>query len=93
MSGTPGVVRTLSSCSISPAHISLCVVAFVIAWGSMAANSARLVGLLTLNWKLKSYGVKRWESYAVWVGIVVALGIIGHEDAAIHESNDFFLQD
>ncbi|KAL6299676.1 hypothetical protein BKA93DRAFT_575374 [Sparassis latifolia] len=48
---------------------------FVIAWGSMASQTARLVGLLMLGLELKRLRIKPWEVYALWIGLVVALGI------------------
>jgi len=50
--------------------------AFVIAWGSMAAQSARIAGLLMLSWKLSRLGAKRWEIYIFWAGLLSVLGLV-----------------
>lgn len=50
-------------------------VAFVVAWGDMAAQSARLVGLLVLSFELKQLGIKRWEIIVFWAWLGVAIGM------------------
>lgn len=48
--------------------------AFVVAWGSIASQLARIVGLIILFLELRRLGIQRWESvgFALWaiVGIV-----------------------
>jgi len=54
--------------------------AFVVAWGGMAAQSARLVGLLILSFELRQLGIGRWESIVFWfwlcIGIGTAIGFV-----------------
>ncbi|KZT05504.1 uncharacterized protein LAESUDRAFT_760062 [Laetiporus sulphureus 93-53] len=57
-------------------HSGAIACTFVIAWGSMASHSIRIAGLLMLSWQLKRFGVKRWESYAFWLGLFAALGLV-----------------
>jgi hypothetical protein len=48
--------------------------AFVVAWGGMAAQSARLVGLLILSFELRQLGIGRWESIVFWIWLGVGIG-------------------
>lgn len=48
--------------------------AFVVAWGGMSAQSARLVGLLILLVHLKRLGITRWERISFTIWLVVGLG-------------------
>lgn len=48
--------------------------AFVVAWGSMAAESARIFGLLMLSWRLRRLGIRFVESCVFWVGLLAVLG-------------------
>lgn len=47
--------------------------AFVIAWGGMAAQSARLVGLLILSFELRQLGIGRWEEIVFWIWLGIGL--------------------
>jgi len=47
--------------------------AFLVAWGGMAAQSARLLGLLKLSLDLRRLGVPRWETFLYWVCLVGAV--------------------
>ncbi|TFY60354.1 hypothetical protein EVJ58_g5211 [Rhodofomes roseus] len=48
----------------------------VIAWSSMASQSVRIVGLLMLTWRLRHFGMKRLETYALWFGLLTVLGLV-----------------
>ncbi|KAH9938153.1 uncharacterized protein B0H18DRAFT_5181 [Fomitopsis serialis] len=48
----------------------------VVAWSSMASQSVRIVGLLMLTWRLRRFGMKRLETYALWFGLLVVLGLV-----------------
>lgn len=50
--------------------------AFVVAWGSMAAESARIFGLLMLSWRLRRLGIRFVESCVFWVGLLAVLGLV-----------------
>ncbi|KAF8529211.1 hypothetical protein BU17DRAFT_80400 [Hysterangium stoloniferum] len=50
--------------------------AFLVAWSGMAGQSAKLLGLLKLSLDLKKMGVKRWETYAFWAWLAMALIIM-----------------
>lgn len=65
------MVRTLSISDIPPHKLDI---AFLVAWGGMAAQAARLLGLLKLSLDLKKMGVRRWESLVFWALLTVALG-------------------
>lgn len=56
--------------------------AFVIAWGGMAAQSARLVGMLILSFELRQLGISRRESiiFWIWLGIGIGMAINFHGD-------------
>lgn len=56
---------------VLPHHL---VLAFLVAWGGMAGQAARLLGLMKLSLDLKKMGVRRWETYAFWGWLVFALG-------------------
>ncbi|KZW04221.1 hypothetical protein EXIGLDRAFT_716216 [Exidia glandulosa HHB12029] len=40
--------------------------AFLVAWATMAAQAARITGLLKLSFDLVALGVKRWQLIAIW---------------------------
>jgi hypothetical protein len=42
----------------------------------MAAQSARLVGLLILSFELRQLGIGRWESIVFWIWLGVGIGTI-----------------
>jgi hypothetical protein len=48
--------------------------AFVVAWGGMAAQSARLVGLLILSFELQQLGIGRWERIVFWIWLAIGIG-------------------
>ena len=49
--------------------------AFVVAWGGMAAQSARLIGLLILSFELRQLGISRWENIVLGFKLeIVGLG-------------------
>jgi len=48
----------------------------VVAWSSMASQSVRIVGLLMLTWRLRRFGMQRLETYALWFGLLVVLGLV-----------------
>jgi hypothetical protein len=48
--------------------------AFVVAWGGMAAQSARLIGLLILTFELRQLGISRWENIVLRIWLGVGLG-------------------
>ncbi|KAH9951587.1 hypothetical protein B0H21DRAFT_716659 [Amylocystis lapponica] len=73
-------------------HVGNTGCTFVVAWGSMASQASRLVGLLMLSWKLRRYGVRRWETYALWTGLVVALALIFALNATSTGSTTVVLQ-
>ncbi|KAI0352961.1 hypothetical protein OH77DRAFT_1408107 [Trametes cingulata] len=50
--------------------------AFTVAWGSMAAQAARLIGLAILVLRLKQRGAKTVEFYALCTALVFALSFI-----------------
>jgi hypothetical protein len=52
-------------------HKRLLSEAFLVAWGGMAAQSARLIGLLILSFELRQLGIRRWENIVlrIWLGI------------------------
>ncbi|KZT20347.1 hypothetical protein NEOLEDRAFT_1151361, partial [Neolentinus lepideus HHB14362 ss-1] len=52
------------------------VCAFVIAWGDMAAHSARLIALFILRFELKSLGMKSLESILFLGWILVGIGLL-----------------
>jgi len=60
------IARFTSLLSFQPDGAAVC--AFVIAWGGMAAQTARLVGLVMLFSELRYLGINKWESIAfiVW---------------------------
>lgn len=41
----------------------------------MASQSVRIVGLLMLSWRLRHLGAKRLEIYALWLSLVIVLGM------------------
>ncbi|KIM90842.1 hypothetical protein PILCRDRAFT_150990 [Piloderma croceum F 1598] len=47
--------------------------AFVVAWGGMAAQSARLVGLLILSFELRKLGIGRWETTVFRIGLGIGI--------------------
>ncbi|KAF8517761.1 hypothetical protein JB92DRAFT_2904481 [Gautieria morchelliformis] len=50
--------------------------AFLVAWGGMAAQSARLLGLIKLNLDLRKLGVPRWETFVFWGWLFIALVVM-----------------
>ncbi|EMD40734.1 hypothetical protein CERSUDRAFT_111312 [Gelatoporia subvermispora B] len=48
---------------------------FVIAWGGMSSQLARLIGILLLNRKLHQIGGRIWEKYSVWAGMFAILAL------------------
>ncbi|KAF8579320.1 hypothetical protein K439DRAFT_1638070 [Ramaria rubella] len=50
--------------------------AFLVAWGGMAAQSGRILGLLKLSLDLRKLGVHRWESFLFWGWLVVAMVVM-----------------
>lgn len=68
----PVAVRLIHS--LHRAASNILHVAFLVAWGGIAAQSARLLGLLKLSLDLKRLGVSRWETLVFWGWLLVALG-------------------
>jgi len=60
------------------------LVAFVVAWGGLSAQSARLVGLIILILELKQFGIKRWETALFWVYLLVGIGVSPLQYSHIH---------
>lgn len=50
------------------------VAAFIVAWGGMSSQCARLVGIIILTLDLKRSHIRRSESWSLWAGVVIALG-------------------
>ena len=42
----------------------------------MAAQSARLVGLLILSFELRQLGISRWESIVFWIWLGIGMGTV-----------------
>ncbi|PCH41023.1 hypothetical protein WOLCODRAFT_162747 [Wolfiporia cocos MD-104 SS10] len=49
---------------------------FVIAWASMASHCARMSGLLMLSREMGRLGIRRWETYLIWAGLLSVLGLV-----------------
>lgn len=52
------------------------VCAFVVAWGGMSGQAARLVALLILGRELNRLNIPRWEILTFWTMLVGALGLV-----------------
>ena len=50
------------------------MIAFLVAWGTMAANTAPQIGLFILSLELRQLGVPSIESIAFWVIQVISIG-------------------
>ncbi|EJD53605.1 hypothetical protein AURDEDRAFT_110417 [Auricularia subglabra TFB-10046 SS5] len=46
---------------------------FLVAWGGMAAQSARIIGVLRLSFDLVALGIKRWRLITLWSWLCAAL--------------------
>lgn len=46
---------------------------FLVAWGGMAAQSTRIIGVLRLSFDLVALGVKRWRLITLWSWLCAAL--------------------
>jgi hypothetical protein len=57
-----------------PVHLSDIFSAFVVAWGGLASQLARLVGLLMLLLELRRLGISTLEWILCWVTLAVGLG-------------------
>ncbi|THG98088.1 hypothetical protein EW026_g4031 [Hermanssonia centrifuga] len=55
--------------------------AFVVAWGGMASQLARLLGLAIVILELKRLGLRHWEPWLLWGALFVALAFIFAENA------------
>ncbi|KAI0774270.1 hypothetical protein C8Q74DRAFT_1269223 [Fomes fomentarius] len=62
--------------------------AFTIAWGSMAAQSARLIGLLMLVLRLNHRGVSNVEFYCLCTALVVGLSFFLSATCFLHIDSD-----
>ncbi|KAJ3478515.1 hypothetical protein NLI96_g9705 [Meripilus lineatus] len=50
--------------------------AFIVAWGGMSSQCARLVGIIILTLDLKRSHIRRSESWSLWAGVVIALAFV-----------------
>lgn len=50
--------------------------AFVVAWGSMSAQSAHVIGLLILSFDLAAHDVKRWQLLVLWTWLAVTIVLV-----------------
>jgi len=70
--GMSSIAQFGSLLVFSGGQVSGC--AFLVAWGAMAGQAARLLGLMRLSLDLKKMGVRKFESVVFWVLLAAALG-------------------
>jgi len=69
------IAQFASLLQFSPRHGETACI-FVVAWGGMAAQAARLIGLLILGGELAKLGIMRKEMYIYWALLGLTLGLI-----------------
>lgn len=58
--------------------ICISVTAFLFASGGMADQSARLLGILTIDLELKQFGISRLERLVFVTCLGIAIGVLGN---------------
>ncbi|KAI0771625.1 hypothetical protein BD413DRAFT_475705 [Trametes elegans] len=88
LSNEAAMVFTLNLCYMFASFADFCSIlaydpggadtacAFTVAWGSMAGQAARLIGLAILVFELKQRGARAVEFYCLFVALVLALSFI-----------------
>ncbi|THH15489.1 hypothetical protein EW146_g4991 [Bondarzewia mesenterica] len=62
--------------AFGPGQASETTCVFVIAFGDIASQGGRVIGLLLLNLELRRHHIARWESWAFWASLIIVTSLM-----------------